>query len=207
VALTAHELNNQLNGMSLQAAILERVLHEAPCTEVHAIKRLVENAAALVRRLQQVNAAGPPMIKLLDLNSLVASVVAEVGTQEAIPIEMHLEPQLPAVKAAAEILRRLIAYLLQRAQMVSSAETGPVQVRTERAGMSVAILIEDHGPVIDEDKLERAFEPGIIENDREPQLVLSACQMLVRRLGGELVAQNRNREGLRLTVRLDAGAE
>ena len=106
------------------------------------------------------------------------------------------------------MMRRAIRNLIENALRYGHRAT--VAARIE-AGQAV-ITIEDDGPGIPANNLERVFEPFVrIESSRSREtggvgLGLSIARTIVLAHGGEIALENRAEGGLRAIVRLPADA-
>src|SRR6516162_3830018 len=73
-ALVSHEFNNHLNGIFLRLALLEQEFPEAR-DQLKVIRNLGDEAAALIRRLQQANRPNIPPPEPIDVNRIIREVL------------------------------------------------------------------------------------------------------------------------------------
>ena len=142
----------------------------------------------------------------VDLAALVEGVcedLREIGREVAV----EAGPRLVA-RVRPLALRRALRNLVENA--VAYGGRARVSLRGE-AGEAV-VAVEDDGPGIPEDQLERVFEPFVrLEGSRSREtggvgLGLAIARSVVRAHGGELTLANRPGGGLTATVRLPLGA-
>ncbi len=104
-------------------------------------------------------------------------------------------------------LKRLVANLVDNALKFGSQARG--RVFTEN-GMAI-VEVEDNGPGVPEDQVERAFEPfHRLESSRSRDtggigLGLAVVRAIARSHGGDVFLQNRTGGGLRARVMLPLG--
>jgi signal transduction histidine kinase len=140
----------------------------------------------------------------IDFVSLVQSMVddlAETGAEaslgEAVPAEVEADPIA---------VRRLIGNLLDNAIRYG----GSARCRVLREGAEVLLLVEDEGPGVAEDALERMFEPferG--DSARDPAtggvgLGLALARAIARAHGGDVRLTRREGKGLCAQLSLPA---
>jgi signal transduction histidine kinase len=141
-----------------------------------------------------------------DLATLIESVCDDL-IELNLPIEVQIEGLAPCSCRLNEI-RRAVRNLIENA--VRYGGSARVSLRTE-PDMFVA-TIDDNGPGIPEDRLEEVFEPFVrLEESRNNTtggagLGLTLARSIAREHGGDIVLENRRRDGqiagLRASLRL-----
>jgi signal transduction histidine kinase len=208
--MVAHEINNLLNNILLNAAVMERKVPDGARAELAAIREAGTRAGRLVNRWQQVLPRKPADLRPVDLNEAAAAAVAAWQNEARPGVTARFEPaaDLPAVLADPAMLERLTRVLLTNA--AASLPSGTITVRTERGPAGVLLLVEDTGPAIEEAMLERVFEPFVVARPTpsvsdvgdQPDLGLAVCKKLARRQQGTIQAENRAEGGVRVVVQL-----
>jgi signal transduction histidine kinase len=226
----AHEVNNLLNVLFLQLALLEQDLPNSRRPQLSEISRQGRNVAALVRQWQEYRGPGQPAPQPVSLNRVVCEEVealrrrpaeaapplevirsdaagsAGLTAPRAVRLSLTLAADLPPVLGWAPDLRRLCTFLLSHA----AAAVGPggiVTVRTERSAGPVLLRVEDSGPWVPPELLPKLLEPHSDGRPGTNRLELAACKPLVRRLQGKLRAENRAEGGMAFSVELAAAPE
>jgi signal transduction histidine kinase len=206
-ALVSHEFNNHLNGIFLRLALLEQEFPEAK-DQLRVIRSLGDEAAALIRRLQQANRPTIPPPEPVDVNGLVREVLDKMQSVTPEPsVEARLATDAPLARASPEDFRRLVTLLLAHCVQAVWGTGGVISVRTERAGTKVIVEIGDTGAAIPEDLLPRAFDPFVSAREGTDDTALGVCRMLVRRLRGEIRVANRPAGGVVYRVELSASPQ
>jgi two-component system sensor histidine kinase KdpD len=122
-------------------------------------------------------------------------------------IEVDLAADLPMLSIDIALFEQALFNLLDNA--AKYAPRGSlVRIRGYQSGRSVALEVEDEGPGIPPEQLERIFDKfhRASEGDSRPAgtgLGLSICRGFVEGLGGRIAAANRSdRSGARFTITL-----
>jgi signal transduction histidine kinase len=212
--LVAHEVNNQLNSISLHLSLLERTLPaETRATvqaELRTIRQTIQRAGGMLHRWQQLSSKPGIPLENLDLHQLLRELPLpeHVTNRAGEPVTVHFQPasELPRIRANREDMRELIGLLLGSAAQVSPVH-GTITVRTAQERGQALLVVGDQGPEVAPDLLERVFEPfaGVRESllpDSPAELWLPVCKILARRQQGAISAARGAAGGLEIAVRL-----
>jgi two-component system, OmpR family, sensor histidine kinase ChvG len=203
----AHELKNPLTSLRSAVETLPLARNEtsrARLLEVieHDVKRLdrlisdISDASRLDAELQRQDMAPVDLRRLLTTLTTVAN---ETRLGHDVSVEVRFEGRSPAdafsVPGHDSRLGQVISNLLSNAQSFSIAG-GKVRIVCRRARSEIEITIDDDGPGIGEDALERIFER--FYTDRPHQgfgqnsgLGLSISKQIIEAHGGRIWAENR----------------
>jgi signal transduction histidine kinase len=219
LADTSHELRTPLTTVRGNLDLLARDLPLSERAEVLAETREeVDRMARLVRDLLELaestdghGAAGRLDRVPLRLDLIVREVVERVaGAEDAARVCVDDEPVL--VRGDDEKLRQLVGNLVQNALRHASGETGAIRVSVRHQPPNAVLLVEDDGPGIPADALERVFD-RFYRVDRARSrtgggtgLGLSIVRHVAEAHGGRAWAANRGdgRAGARFRVELPA---
>jgi two-component system sensor histidine kinase ChvG len=223
----AHELKNPLTSLRSAAETLPLAksdVSRARLLEIveHDVKRLdrlitdVSDASRLDAELQRQEAVPIDLMRLL--NTMV-TVANEVRRDDGVVITLALEGAGPfAVLGHDSRVGQVIDNLIENARSFS-APGSTVRVKCRRVRSQIEIVVDDDGPGIRTDALEKIFER--FYTDRPHQgfgqnsgLGLSISKQIVEAHGGRIRAENRIEKspadgapailGARFTVRLPA---
>jgi two-component system, OmpR family, sensor kinase len=218
VAEAAHELRTPITALSLQAENLDPVdLPEAARSRLAALKQgmhrtrhLLEQLLALARPEGSASDAELPPVELdRALKETVADLMPQaldrgidLGFELVEPVTIRGEPV-----TIASMIRNLLDNALRY-----TPSGGRVDIGVHGADGVAVLQVEDTGPGLAADDLERVFEP--FYRGSEPQgdgsgLGLSIVKRTVERLGGTIALENiagSDRTGLRVTVHLPCAA-
>ncbi len=214
----AHEIKNPLTPIQLSAErIRRRFLAQMGEEDAQLLERATRTIVQQVEAMKEmVNAfseyaRAPDMeIVRLDLNRLVAEV-AELYKVREIPvkIELSLDPAVIDIEADAGRLRQILHNLIRNAVEALEAQQGALLRITTRATeefelRAVFILVEDNGPGIPQESVDRIFDPYVTSKPKGTGLGLAIVKKLVEEHGGWVEASNRTEGGLRVTIALPA---
>ena len=203
----AHELKNPLTSLRSAVETLPLARNEtsrARLLEVieHDVKRLdrlisdISDASRLDAELQRQDMAPVDLRRLLNT---LTSVANETRLGHDVAVEVRFEGRGSndnfSVPGHDSRLGQVVSNLLSNAQSFSAAG-GKVRIVCRRVRAEIEIMIDDDGPGIGEDALERIFER--FYTDRPHQgfgqnsgLGLSISKQIIEAHGGRIWAENR----------------
>jgi nitrogen fixation/metabolism regulation signal transduction histidine kinase len=217
----AHEIKNPLTPIQLSAErIRRRFLDQMSPEDAQLLERATRTIVQQVEAMKEmVNAfsdyaRAPDMeIVRVDLNHLVAEV-AELYRVREIPvaIELSLDPEATTVEADAGRVRQILHNLIRNAvEALEGQDDATVHITTRGAEEfelhAVFIMVEDNGPGIPPDSVDRIFDPYVTTKPKGTGLGLAIVKKLVEEHGGWVEASNRAEGGARITIALPADEE
>ncbi len=220
----AHEIKNPLTPIQLSAQRLLRYLERsggsqqagalrteleklvAECAglierEVHTLKSLVDAFSQFARF---------PAARLApeDVNSIVASALDLFhGRLEGVTVRTELAASLPLVKADRELLRRVLANLIDNAaEAMEGAGIRRMRVatRVEGDGDAVEVEISDSGQGISPEDKERLFLPHFSTKERGTGLGLAIASRIIAEHNGTIRVEDNLPTGTRFVIRFPA---
>jgi PAS domain S-box-containing protein len=219
----AHEIKNPLTPIQLSAQRLLRHLERGTPRNAEAsrsdFEKLVAECAGLIEREVQTleslvdefsQFARFPSARLAsaDLNSIVTSALDLFrGRLEGITVQVELAAALPAVRADAELMRRVVANLIDNAAEAMEGITFRrlrVATRVEGDGDAVEIEISDSGHGISPADKERLFLPHFSTKERGTGLGLAIASRIVAEHNGTIRAEDNLPSGTRFVMRFPA---
>jgi signal transduction histidine kinase len=207
VADVAHELRTPLGAIVAEASILRDDLESLPAGSRRAGELLVADVArlrTLVDDLMEISRfdaeAEQVAAQSLDLVRLLETVVANRLPGAA----LRVPPAPVVVETEPRRLERIVGNLLDNAR--EHAPGSAVEVTLEETRDAIAIVVEDHGPGVEPERLERIFErfykADPSRHGGSSGLGLAIAAEHAALLGGDLRASNRPGGGLRIELRL-----
>ena len=203
----AHELKNPLTSLRSAVETLPLARNENSRSRLlavieHDVKRLdrlisdISDASRLDAELQRQDMTSVDLRRLLNALTTVAN---ETRRGNNVMVEVRFEGRSPAdtfsVPGHDSRLGQVISNLLSNAQSFSEAG-GRVRIVCRRVRSEIEIAVDDDGPGIREDALERIFER--FYTDRPHQgfgqnsgLGLSISKQIIEAHGGRVWAENR----------------
>jgi two-component system nitrogen regulation sensor histidine kinase NtrY len=219
----AHEIKNPLTPIQLSAQRLLRYLDRAatahpgvPRTEFERlsaecaglIEREVQTLESLVDEFSQFARFPAARLAPADLNSIVESAMALFqGRLDGIAVSTDLAESLPAVKADAELIRQVVANLIDNAAESMEGATVRrlrVSTRTESDGDAVVIEISDSGHGISPADKEKLFLPHFSTKGRGTGLGLAIASRIIAEHNGTIRVEDNSPVGARFLIRFPA---
>jgi two-component system nitrogen regulation sensor histidine kinase NtrY len=221
----AHEIKNPLTPIQLSAQRLERFLERrgkgaSPSAEsARELESLVAECAGLIER--EVATLGNlvdafsrlarfPEAKLepVDLNRVVVTALEVFsGRLEGVTVSTELAPNLPPVKADAELLRRVLVNLIDNAaEAMEGAATRELAITTRLSanGEILELVVADSGHGIAPQDKDRLFLPHFSTRQRGTGLGLSIADRIVAEHHGTIRVEDNQPQGARFVIRLPA---
>ena len=165
----------------------------------------------MIKRLRRLLAKAPIESQEIDLNELVREVLVLLSgqaTARQATLHMNLAPQAPRVSADPIQLQQVILNLVMNGLEAMSGAKSPdrrITGRTEILDEDTAqVSIEDTGPGIGAENVQRIFEPFFTTKNTGMGMGLSIARNIVISHGGRMWAQNLDGGGaaFRFTVPL-----
>ncbi|MEK0083724.1 ATP-binding protein [Benzoatithermus flavus] len=203
LAAVSHDLRTPITSLRLRAEFVEDdETRERMLDTLDEMQRMVEGTLAFAQ-----GEAASEETRVVDLAALVESIVldlTDLGADVA-----FASPGRLAYRCRPLGLRRALRNLIENA--VRYGKRAQVSLASDRDG--VRIVIEDEGPGIPPDMMERVFEPFVrLEGSRSREtggigLGLAIARSIVRGHGGDIRLENRPEGGLRVTIALPAAGD
>ena len=201
-----HDLRTPITRLKLRSEFIEdEELQAKFLADLDELEAMVSATLAFGRD----SADREPMVPL-DLNALLSTVLDDaVDGRPALAdrVGFAVPPPPVTIQARSLALKRALTNLVGNAISYG----GGVRVTLKpRDDGHVVVLVEDDGPGIPPDQLDRVFEPFVrVETSRNREtggtgLGLSIARNIVRGQGGDITLANRAPHGLRATVTLVA---
>ena len=208
VSGVAHEINNPLAGITaLAEALAVEERDEGTDRILSTIRREAGRAARIVQELLLFSRQRPLLRTEVQLNDVVREVLL-VNTGTPVRWELELDPDLPAVPADLDQVIQVVRNLVRNAaQAMAGDPRAAGTIRTWSDESQVYCEVNDAGPGIPPDVLNRIFEPFFTTKGagEGTGLGLSISHGIVRAHGGEIRAQNRPTGGARFWFELPRG--
>jgi signal transduction histidine kinase len=211
----AHELNNPLQGVLGHVELLVATAPHGSSlrTDLKRIYADADRAAKIVRNLLVFAGSRRAARRRVDVGRLIARTI---GIRESTPhrppivIDQQLEADLPPVIGDAGLLQQALLNVLVNAEqaVAESSEHGTVRVSAASDGATVRIVVEDTGPGIDPQSIDRIFEPFFTTKDtgKGTGLGLAITAGIIQEHGGRITASTSSLGGAMFTIELPAAA-
>ena len=214
VSGVAHELNNPLAAI---AAFGEALVLDPSQSDVQESAEVIRSeamrAGRVVQTLLDFARQRPRVQTAVDLGEIADRVLAlqRSGFKKArIRASVSVPRDVPAVAGDPQELQQVLlnAVVNARQAIEGSGRPGQIVITAQATGQHVVVTVEDTGPGVPAEILDRVFEPFFTTKaDQGTGLGLAISFGLVRGMGGRMWMQNVEGGGARLSFELpvDAG--
>jgi signal transduction histidine kinase len=215
----AHEIGTPLSIIGGRAEYLVRKPRSpAELTEnLQIIRSQIDRVAAIVRQLLQFSRKTEPVMRTVQLPSLlhyVEKLLEHNINEKKIVVENRFPDSLPSIKADPDLLQQVFINLFQNSlQAVDAGGKITIEAEMPSNGRSVSdpepdrclrILFEDNGSGIPQEHLEHIFDPFFTTKDvgEGTGLGLSVSYGIVRDHGGDIRVESAAGRGARFIISL-----
>jgi Signal transduction histidine kinase len=212
ISAISHELRTPLNSILGYAQLLEEDAAMPPRRQhaVQVIRRGGEHLLSLIEGTLELSRIESGRVQLQVKPLALRETVAEIAhlfelqaTAKGLDFRLEIEGALPAwVRADERRLRQVLINLLGNAVKFTAA--GRVRLRLRYARQMALFEVQDSGPGMSAQELERVFEPferGSAGGGGSG-LGLTIARMLVILMGGELTARSAPGQGSAFSLKL-----
>jgi len=194
-AQVAHEVRNPLASVSLNVELLADELDSYKGQDtgearaiVATILKEVERLSGIVEEYLQYSRLPAPRLASIELNALIEEFL-EFSRSSLIPENIQLKWQpdaaLAPVRADADQVRQVLLNLIKNS-IEAMPGGGTIVLRTLRAGAGAAIEVQDNGPGIDSQDLEKIFDPFYTSKEVGTGLGLTLARQLLEKQGATI---------------------
>jgi two-component system NtrC family sensor kinase len=211
----AHEINNPLQLIQMQAGWIDELLQEEkPGT----IANIDEYRQSVGKIRQHVNRAGAITHRLLgfsrkisaeydvQLNELIRETISFLESEansNNITLSLHFDESMPTIRTdGAQVQQALLNLIENSLDAVGSG--GQIDITTSRSSKEVCVQIADNGPGIKPEVMGKIWEPFYTTKEvgKGTGLGLSICNDIAHKLGGTIIVENRPQGGALFTFKL-----
>ena len=178
------------------------------------IVRDADRAKDIVGRMRDHIKKAPPRREPFDLNEAIHEVIATVRSaidQKRVSVRTRLMDGLSPVRGDRVQLQQVVLNLvLNSVEAMSSVEEGAreLAISTKQVQTSdILVAVQDSGPGIDPEHLERVFAPFYTTKTSGIGMGLSICRSIIAAHGGRLWAEANRPRGAIFQFTLPAGLD
>jgi CheY-like chemotaxis protein len=195
LAEVVHELNNPLTAV---LAFAQDLLRADPSLEqreaLMVIQQQARRSRKLVRGLLDEVRAEPRASARIDTEAVIARVLPvfeREAERHGLRFSSTIDRKLPSVEGDSSGIEQVLTNLLQNA-FQATPRGGTVTLATRVRGRLLEFVVQDNGPGIPPEHLERIFDPFFTTKGagEGTGLGLSVSQTIVRRHRGTLIGEN-----------------
>ena len=195
LAEVVHELNNPLTAV---LAFAQDLLRADPSPEQREALLVIQQQARrtrkLVRGLLDEVRAAPHAAEQIDAEAVIKRVLPvfeREAERHGLTFAHTIDRNLPSIEGDSAGLEQVLTNLLQNA-FQATPRGGTVSLTTRVRGRLLEFVVQDNGPGIPPEHLDRIFEPFFTTKGagEGTGLGLSVSQTIIRRHRGTLVGEN-----------------
>jgi len=200
----AHEINNPVAIMVEEAGWIEDLLEEEELKEC-------ENLDEFTRALKQINTQGKRCkeithkllsfarktdstlndVQVNDAIKEIVTLTAQMARYNNVIIKTNLSDGIPYIRISPSELQQVILNLINNAIDAMEKSGGTITIGTKVSTIEknhLVISIEDNGPGIPKDNLNRIFDPFFTTKavGKGTGLGLSICYGIIQKMGGKI---------------------
>ncbi len=211
----AHEINNPLQLIQMQAGWIEELLEEE---QPEHITHLDEYRNSVSKIKHHVNRAGTITHRLLgfsrkisaeydvQVNDLLRETISFLENEAQgnnIVLNMQFDENLPTVRTDGSQVQQVLLNLIENA-LDAVGSDGQIDIITAKTKDSLLIKIGDNGPGIQPEIMKKLWEPFFTtkEPGKGTGLGLSICSDIAHKLGGAITAENKPEGGALFTFKI-----
>lgn len=214
----AHEINNPVAIMVEEAGWIEDLLEDEDLKES-------KNLEEFKRALTQINTQGRRCkeithkllsfarktdstindVQVNDAIREIVSLTAQMAKYNNVTIETDLNQGIPYIRISPSELQQVILNLINNAIDAMEKEGGIIKIETKVSKLErdhVVISIQDNGPGIPKDNLDRIFDPFFTTKavGKGTGLGLSICYGIIQKMGGKIDVHSQVGKGSRFRI-------
>ncbi len=207
----AHELRNPLGAINQSVFYLRRLVERGKVDEhidkfasnLELINSELDSANTVITNLLDATQKKPLTRSLVDMEKLTVETVNNSTLTRTLDIKFQLEPSPFLVDVDPEQFRQIITNLLANAAQ-NSKDNMQVTIRARfLSDIGQALIqIEDNGPGIVEENINKVFEPLFTTREMGTGLGLSICKQIIENHHGTIVLSNGKKQGTLVEIRL-----
>lgn len=204
-----HDFKNQLGGLKLYAAYLQkRFADNAEGVEIagkiaQGLNEMAEQAAILNKLTRPLEIRMEPCDPAPVVEQAVNALRSRAEAKR-VKIECDCEPDAPAVSFDSRQIAAALESIISRAVEVAP-EGGEVKVSLKRRDGMLRIEIEDSGAMLDDEQRLGFFNPLSGDRINKTALGLAMARRVIEKHGGRVSPRASNGAGTIVEVTLDVG--
>jgi len=210
LANVAHEIRNPLGGIELFADILTEELEQDAPAKGHLAKITKEVRKLNLIITEFLDFARPKVPQKRDvyLDKLIQSayfVLALEFEKAKVNFQSQVEPQEYNIHVDDEQFKRVFVNLFKNALQAiqnSKITNGKLTVKSRKKDGMVEISVNDNGPGIPAENIEKLFEPFFTTKEKGAGLGLSIVEKIIFDHGGSIEVQSVENEFTNVIIRL-----
>lgn len=207
----AHSVRNPLTSVKMRLFSLNRSLslNEDQAEDLMVISEEIEHVDTIVQNFLEFSR--PPKLQMQVISpstvvDMMLQLLAHRLKSYDVTVKVEREAMLPNIKGDPEQLKEVLVNLVENAcQAMGRGGLITIFERTmahENGRSACVLMIRDTGPGMNEQALEKAFNPFFTTKEEGTGLGLPIAQRIIENHGGSITAESRPGEGATFTILL-----
>ena len=210
----AHDLRNPLGAIKNAVYYLKRRLLGSEVAQANPrigqflqiVDQEVEHSSQIISDLLAFARVSTPDRTPTNLEQVIENSLSSLDIKDSITVVRELDPHLPEVMADSDQLYRVFSNLTGNAQD-AMPNGGQITISARRGDGTAEVAFTDTGVGMDDETLEKIFEPLFTTKTRGTGLGLAICQQIVSRHGGAIAVVSTLGEGSTFTITIPLNGE
>ena len=211
----AHEINNPLGVILCHLDLIKGEPNLAPevQSDLEIIEKHVGNCRTIISDLLKFAHQHVSVKEPVTINNLIEEVAVMVSSQfkkQQINLEMDLGQTIPVVTVDVDKIKQvLLNMLINSAQAMGETGTVSVSSRYDATRHTVKIILEDNGPGISPEIIDKIFDPFFTTKPpgKGTGLGLSVSYGIIREHNGDITVESLPGKPTRFVISLPAAGE
>lgn len=200
IVLTAHHLRKQAADVSIDSRHLFTEAIDSLRDEVEHLNRMVSDFLDFGRTSRLMKSE----FCLCDLLNSVQVLALHRITSKQINLVIEGDSEVRLLADQEQLRLVFLNLILNSAEAVQSG--GRISIRVQKGDRQIRIWVEDNGPGIPAENLEKIFEPYFTQKTHGVGLGLSLVHRIITEHDGRIHAENIDSGGARFEILLPTGA-
>gem|GEM_PF-249454 len=204
----AHEIGNPLTSISSLVQLLERRIENPDhIVKLGRIRTNIERITKIVHELVDFTRPQATDLQAVQINEVIQSAVGLMSydnRRQKLKIDLALAPDLPRIKGSPDKLHQVIVNLLVNAFDAMREKGDAIHISTSEKSFYVEIRVEDNGPGMDSQVMDKIFEPFYTTKDvgQGTGLGLSVSHGIINSMNGKLSVESESGEGATFVIQI-----
>ena len=201
----AHELSTPLNSIIILSDLISEELEGESKKEVKTIKEQAERCVRIIQGLREFASRkmDDESMEPISLSAVVRTLIPMIELythRKTVEYELKDECYIPGNRVQIEQL--IINLVLNSADAISNLKDGKIGIRIESDESECRLIVEDNGPGIPEDVVDRIFDPFFTTkgHGEGTGLGLSIVHGIVKSHGGKIQVISNPGKGTKFVV-------
>lgn len=205
----AHEIKNPLAAMGIHLQLMKKAFVRKECLNLSEAQRYLDVLEEEINRLNGIVVDFLFAVRPLDtrlrlgsilktLNEIAAFVEPELA-ENRVSLSCDFSPSLPKLEFDENLLKQVMLNLIKNA-MNAMEQGGRLTLQARPDGNQVLISVQDTGIGMDEETLQKIFEPYFTNKATGTGLGLTVVYKIMKEHRGDISVKSRLGEGTTFTL-------